>query len=125
MIERNPNADMRAANRKPNGEASLAATPGSDAAPKIKHVFRLELTRKQAKQLREEWAAHSEDGGMMIMQAGLNFGPFEVKNVAAQCAILTKAGATAVNNAIKPEKHQNTDIRNAALTASDCKQDVQ
>lgn len=79
----------------------------SAAASKIKHVFRLELTRKQAKQLREEWAAHAEDGGMMLMQAGLNFGPFEVKNVAAHCAILTKDGATAVNNAIKPEKQQN------------------
>ena len=64
------------------------------------------LTRKQVKELQKVWDEHSENGGMIIMQPVLNWGPFTVKDAFANCAVLNKECAQEILVAIAKAQQQ-------------------
>lgn len=80
---------------------------GSAAAPKIIHAFKLDLTKKQAKQLREVWRDHAADHGLIIMQPIISWGPFTVMNAWAQCAVLNKECAKMIHETIEQARQPN------------------
>ena len=86
--------------------ADCAPRTGSAAAPKVKHGFHIMLTRKQVKELQKVWDEHSENGGMIIMQPVLNWGPFTVKDAFANCAVLNKECAQEILVAIAKAQQQ-------------------
>lgn len=77
------------------------------SAPKVKHGFHIMLTRKQQKELEKTWNDHGENGGMVIMQPVLNWGPFRVKNAFANCAVISKECADEIQVIIAKAQSPN------------------
>jgi hypothetical protein len=102
--------------QKPNAVETVGAKPDcppaicSTAAPKIKHGFHIMLTKKQVKELQKVWDDHSENGGMIIMQPVLNWGPFTVKDAFANCAVLNKECGQEILVAIAKAQQQPNSI---------------
>lgn len=105
---------MNEASDKLNPVTVSTPSGGSAAAPKVKHGFHIMLTKKQVKELQKVWDDHSENGGMIIMQPVLNWGPFTVKDAFANCAVLNKECAQEILVAIAKAQQPNADISRPA-----------
>lgn len=64
--------------------------------PKIKHTFTIKLNHKQTEELRAIWTRHGEQGGGLLMQARLDWGPFTLKDGVLAGGVLNKPMQDAV-----------------------------
>ena len=72
---------------------------------KVLHTFKLPLTKAQKDKLNRIWAKHSEEGGAIILQPVLKWGPFRIGKPKFNGAIFDKNLATQINDLIeKAEK---------------------
>lgn len=84
------------------------------AAGSITHIFRTELTRSQAKELKAIWSEHGKNGGMIIMQPVLNWSVFDLKNCFAQGIVLDEECRKKIFEVIESAKRQNNKLSESA-----------
>lgn len=89
--------DEQPAPVEPEELKALASATCSAAGVKIKHVFQIELVPKQKRELRKIWDDFAVDGGMILMQPILQWGPFEIQKCRAQGFVINKEGAAEIN----------------------------
>ena len=92
---------------KPEEIKALASATCSAAGVKIKHVFQIELVPKQKRELRKIWDDFAVDGGMILMQPILQWGPFEIQKCRAQGFVINKEGAAEINATVAKAQQPN------------------
>ena len=77
----------------------------------IVHGFKLNLTKRQASNLRKVWNKHGKSGGAIIMQPVLNWGPFTVQQAFVNAAVVNKECFDDLSKALASARCPNTKVR--------------
>lgn len=88
-----------------------AGTPDSGGSGSVLHHFRLELTKKQARELKAIWRKHGQSHGMILMQPVLDAGPFDLQNCFALSFVLDDTARAKIFETVNSAQRPNTKNR--------------
>ena len=69
--------------------------------PSIIHHFTVKLTKQQQVKLHKIWNKHGKNGGAIIMQPVLNWGPFTMKRAFLNAAVVNAECFTQLSNTLE------------------------